>query len=164
MKQISTFLLLGLLAACYSAEPQKTGKEGSPMPAFKILLTDSITWLNTNALPMGQASVLFYFSPHCRFCKSQTTQIIENIDNLKKIHFYFISSYPIPALKTYSKEFELAKYPNIQVARDTTKEISDYFEIIGVPYLAIYGKDKKLNKSFLGGKLYSSQIKKIAEE
>jgi thiol-disulfide isomerase/thioredoxin len=164
MKSYITFVLLALLASCYSAEPQKTGKEGKPMPTFKILLTDSATWVSSNDLPTGQASVLFYFSPHCPFCKAQTRQIIENIDNLKSIHFLFISNFSIPALKAYDKEFQLAKYPNIQVGWDTTKAVSDYFEIIGVPYLAIYGKDKNLNKSFFGGKLYSSQIKKVSEE
>jgi thiol-disulfide isomerase/thioredoxin len=164
MRQISTFLLLALLVSCYSAEPQKTGKEGQPMPAFKILLTDSITWLNINQLPSGQAAVLFYFTPHCPYCRAQTKLIVENIDKMKDIHFYFISTYQIPELKAYGNEFELAKYPNIQMGSDTTKAISDYFEIVGVPYLAIYGKDKKLNKSFMGGKLYSSQIIQIAKE
>jgi thiol-disulfide isomerase/thioredoxin len=164
MKQLCTVFLLVFLAACYSSEPQKTGKEGKPMPAFKILLTDSSTWVKTNEFPDGQASVLFYFSPYCPYCKVQTKQIVENIDKLKNIHFYFISAFPISLLKAYTKEFELAKYPNIQVGMDITRAVSDYFEIIGVPYLAIYGKDKKLTKSFMGGKVYSNQIKKIAEE
>jgi uncharacterized protein (DUF1015 family) len=47
---------------------------------------------------------------------------------------------------------------------DTANVVGDYFEIVGVPYIAIYGKDKKLKKSYLGGKLYSSKIKEIAED
>lgn len=164
MKQISTCLLLTLLVACYSAEPQKTGKEGQPMPDFKFLLTDSINWFNTNQVPAGQASVLFYFTPHCPYCRAQTKQIVENIDKLKDIKFYFISNANIPSLKAYDKEFELAKHSNIQIGSDMSNAVSDYFEIIGVPYLAIYGKNKKLNKAFFGGKLYSNQIIKIAKE
>ncbi|OQP59687.1 hypothetical protein A3860_36570 [Niastella vici] len=134
------------------------------MPAFKILLTDSITWINTSTATMNQPIVLFDFSPFCPYCKKQTKEIIEDIDQLKGIQFYFISSFPISTLKTFNKQFKLAQYPNITIGMDTANTIGDYFEITGVPYMAIYGKDKKLKKSFLGGKLYSSQIKKIAEE
>jgi hypothetical protein len=39
----------------------------------------------------------------------------------------------------------------------------DYFDAPGIPYLAIYNKDKKLNQAFLG-KISGNQIKKVAEE
>jgi hypothetical protein len=41
--------------------------------------------------------------------------------------------------------------------------MGDYFEITNVPYMAIYNKDKKLNKAFRG-KIYSNQLKKAAEQ
>jgi thiol-disulfide isomerase/thioredoxin len=151
------------MASCFSATPQKTGKEGKPMPEFKLLLTDSTTWISTQATD-NRATVLFVFSPFCPYCKTQTKVIIENMDKLKDIQFYFITNFPIATLKDYNKEFQLGKYPNIIAGIDATKSVGDYFEIIGVPYMAIFGKDQKLHKSFLGGKLYSSQIKKIAEE
>lgn len=164
MKLLSLFLIIACLAGCYSSEPQKTGKEGQPIPAFNVLLTDSTTWLNTSTLPSDKPIVLFYFTPYCPYCKAQTKEIIEDIDKLKNIRFYFISSFPIPLLKEYNKDFNLSKYPNITIGMDTANAVSDYFEIVGVPYMAIYGKNRKLSKSFMGGKLYSSQIKKIAEQ
>lgn len=164
MKLCILIISIAFLAGCYSSEPQKTGKEGKPMPAFNILLTDSITWVNTSTATVNQPVVLFNFSPFCPYCKKQAREIIEDIDKLKDIQFYFISSFPISLLKAYSKELKLAQYPNIAIGMDTANAVGDYFEIAGVPYIAIYGKDKKLKKSFLGGKLYSSQIKKITEE
>lgn len=85
------------------------------------------------------------------------------MDMLKDIHFYFVSSFPLSAVKDYHKEFELAKYPNISFYLDSANYVNDYFEVPGFPFLAIYGKNKKLNKTFLG-KMYSRQLKKVAEE
>ena len=164
MKRIVYYVSIILLAGCYSSEPQKTGKEGMAMPEFKILLTDSTTWLNTQTIPTTKPSVLFYLSPYCPYCKAQTEEIIEDIDKLKDIQFYFISNFPVQELRTYKKKFELGKYPNITIGMDTNNAVADYFEITGIPYLALYGKDKKLIKTFRGGKLYSSQIKEITEE
>ncbi|WP_315815278.1 hypothetical protein [Paraflavitalea speifideaquila] len=62
-------------------------------------------------------------------------------------------------MKDFYNEYHLEKYPNIIAGIDTAFAVSDYFEISGVPYIAIYGKNKKLSKTF-EGKIYSSQIKK----
>jgi thiol-disulfide isomerase/thioredoxin len=163
MNKISFFIITICLAGCFGSEPQKTGKEGKPMPEFSMLLTDSTTWLNTNKLSTGKPTTFFYFSPFCPYCKAQTKEIIEDMDRLKNINFYFISKFPMPNLKAFQKEYQLAKYPNINIGMDTSTFVMDYFEIAYVPYLAIYNKEKKLNKAFIG-KIYSSQIKKVAEE
>jgi len=163
MKQISLFLIFALLAGCFGADPQKTGKEGKPMPEFSFLLIDSITRIYTRDIPTGKPTVFLYFSPYCPYCKAQTKMIIENMDNLKDIKFLFISSYPLPTLKDFEKEYQLAKYPNITMGMDSATTIRDYYEMTGIPYLAIYGKDKKLNHTFQG-KIYTSQLKKVAED
>ena len=163
MKQINLCIIIACMAGCYSADPQKTGKEGKPIPEFSMLLTDSTTWLNTNKLVSGKSIALFYFSPYCPYCKAQAKEIIEDIDQLKDINFYFISSFPMPAIKAFQKEYQLSRYANIITGMDTSTFVSDYFEIPGVPYIAIFNRDKKLNKTFLG-KVYSSQIKKVAQE
>jgi len=152
-----------ILAGCFGTEPEKTGKEGKPMPEFSMLLTDSTTKLYSRDFPSNKPTVFFYFSPYCPYCKAQTKKIIEDMDMLKGIQFYYISYFPLPAVKDFCKEFELAKYPNITVGLDSSYFVKDYFEIAAFPYLAIYGKNKNLNKSFVG-KIYCSQIKKVAEE
>lgn len=163
MKKLVFIGLITILAGCFGTEPQKTGKEGKMVPEFSLLLTDSINWVHSKNIPTGKPFVLFYFSPFCPYCKAQTKSITENIDNLKDIHFYYISSYPLSTIKEFSKEFDLGKYPNITVGLDSGRIVNDYFEIPAFPYLAIYGTDKKLKKTFMG-KMYSSQIRKEAEE
>jgi thiol-disulfide isomerase/thioredoxin len=154
---------MACIASCFGVSPQKTGKEGKPIPEFSLLLTDSTTWLNSRNIPTGKPIVLLYYSPYCPFCKALTQEIIEEMDELKNIQFYFISSFPMSTLKAYSKAYQLAKYPNIITGVDTSSVLHDYFDAPGIPYLAIYDKDKKLSQSFLG-KISGNQIKKVSEE
>jgi thiol-disulfide isomerase/thioredoxin len=162
MKQLGLIFTIAILAGCFGSEPQKTGKEGNAMPDFSILLTDSITWFHTRDIPTGKPIVLFYFSPYCPYCKAQAKEIVEDMDRLKDIQFYFISGYPLPTVKEFYGQYKLDKYSNITIGIDSANLISDYFEIPGIPYLAIYNRNKKLNKTFLG-KIYSSQLKKTCE-
>jgi hypothetical protein len=163
MKQISLLLFIAFLAGCFGAEPQKTGKEGKPLPEFSILLTDSTTWLHSRDIPANTPFILFVFSPYCPYCKVQTRKIIEDKDLLKNIHFYFISRYPLSAVKSYIKEFDLARQPNITVGLDSANFVGDYLEVTGFPFMAVYGKNKKLNQAFIG-KTYSRLLLKAAEE
>ncbi|MCS3800123.1 TlpA family protein disulfide reductase [Niastella sp. OAS944] len=163
MKKLSIAFVITCLVGCFGAEPQKTGMEGKPLPGFNLLLPDSSTWVNTNQAPKGKPVILYYFNPHCPYCKAQTKEIIEDMDQLKANQFYFITPYPFDEMKKFWKEYELAKYPNISTGIDTSGAMGNYFEVSGVPYLAIYGKDQKLTNTFMG-KIYSSQIKKVAEQ
>jgi thiol-disulfide isomerase/thioredoxin len=163
MKQISLIFVVAVLFGCFGADPEKTGKEGKPMPAFSMLLIDSSTWIHSQNIPIGKPTVLFYFSPYCHYCIAQTKTITENIDKLKNIQFYFISYFPLSAVKNFYQEYQLAKYPNITAGLDSSNFVNNYFEIPAFPYLAIYGNDKKLNKTFVGS-IYSSQLIKASEE
>lgn len=166
MKQLILFLAIAVLVGCFDFEDpvsEKTGMEGKPLPEFSLLLTDSTTWINTRNIPSGKPTVLFYFSPTCPYCRAQTEEMIEDMDKLKSIQFYFITSNPLAGLKNFCKEFKLEKYKNIISGVDTGYFVSDYFKIEGVPYTAIFNKNKKLNRSYLG-KIYSSQLIKAAKE
>jgi thiol-disulfide isomerase/thioredoxin len=163
MKQFILLIIIASLAACYSAEPHKTGKEGNLMPDFNLLLTDSITWIKPNQLSQTKPIALFYFSPYCPYCKAQTEELLEDMDRLKNIQFYLVSRFPMVGIKEFQKKYQLSKYPNIVTGMDTSTAMRDYFEMPGVPFWAIYHKNKKLSKSFLG-QIYTSQIIKAAEE
>lgn len=163
MKQFVLLFIVTVLAGCFGVEPQKTGLEGKPLPEFSILLSDSSTWVNTRNAPSGKSIALFYFSPYCPYCRDQTKEIIDDMDKLRDIQFYFVTSFRVQALKEFYNEFQLGKYTNIIAGVDTARFVSNYFEITGVPYMAIYGKDKTLNKTFLG-EIYSGQLKKVADE
>lgn len=163
MKTFIYVLSLALLGGCYSREPEKTGLEGKPFPAFSLLLADSTSYFNTGDIPSGKASALFYFGPQCPYSRVQMKEIVEDMDRLKDIHFYLVTSASLPAMKKFYQDYKLDQFPNVSIGRDTGRFVADYFEVPGVPYMAIYGKDKKLKKSYLG-KVYTRQILDAAKE
>jgi peroxiredoxin len=150
------------LVSCFGVVAEKTGKEGQEMPDFNILLTDN-TVLNTRNLSAGKPIVLFYISPYCPYCNKQTKDILSEMGDFSDIQFLFITSYPLEEIEKFKKGYNLSKYPNITVGVDTAHFIHDYFGAEGVPYTAVYNKNKKLNKTFLGP-LTVRQLAKVLDE
>jgi thiol-disulfide isomerase/thioredoxin len=163
MRKVGFFLLAIFLISCLEKASVKTGLEGKPLPAFNILLPDSISYFNTASIPAGKPVVLFYFSPVCPYCRAQMTEIVDDMNKLKDMQFYLVSSFPIHEIRHFYEEYKLGQYPNIVIGKDTADFVADYFEAFNVPYTAIFGKDKKLRKTFLG-KIYSRQMIAAAEE
>jgi hypothetical protein len=89
--------------------------------------------------------------------------IINNIDDLKDIRLYVITPDFFPAMKGFYEHFELNKYNNIAMGFDNTGFFRSYFQVKGVPYIAIYNKNKKLSRVFIG-KTDVAVIKDIAAE
>jgi thiol-disulfide isomerase/thioredoxin len=163
MKFTLPFIAVLLLAGCYAKNPEKTGHEGETIPSFTLLLSDSTTYFNTKNIPKGKSVVLFYFGSHCAFSQAQMKEIIEDIDKLKNLEIYAFTTDSFNDMREFGKQFSIETYPNIHLGQDYTRFFGDYFEVVGVPYIAVYGKDKTLNKAFMG-KVYSSQIRKSAED
>lgn len=151
-----------ILAGCFGASPEKTGKEGQEMPDFAILLANK-TILHTRDIAMGKPIVLFYFSPFCHFCNKLTKDILGDIEQFSDVQFLFVTSYSQDQLEEFKKSYNLAKYPNITIGVDTAHFIHNYFPANGVPYTAIYNKNKILNKTFLGS-LSTGQLAKVVDE
>ena len=163
MKSTAYIILWLFIASCYSKKPENNGLQGKPLPSFTLLLADSATHFNTSNVVAGKPSVFFYFRPHCPYSRAQMEGIIDNIRKLKNIQFYIFTTAAFPEMKKFYNDFKLDKYQNIKAGIDTSGFFEDYFKVRAVPYIAIYGKGKKLNESFLGlvsGKL----ILKVAEE
>lgn len=163
MRHFILLLIIVSLAACSGENSIKSELEGKPLPAFNILLPDSTTYFNIGNGSSGKPIVLFYLSPQCPYCRAQLTDIIEDMNKLKEVQFYLISNFPVSAIKHFSSEYKLEKYPNIVIGRDTSDVVANYFEAIYVPYTAIFGRDGKFKKAF-EGRIYSRQIKSAIED
>ncbi|MDR3714163.1 MAG: thioredoxin fold domain-containing protein [Puia sp.] len=164
MKKIILFLALASTVGCRDHKNEiKTGFEGKPLPSFNVLLMDSTTKLNTENIPSGEPVVVFYFNPYCPFCRAQTEEMLGNIKSLKNIRFYLVSNFPFEMIKKYYSDFQLNKYSNITVVQDYDAYFGNYYKAPGVPYIAIYNKEKILKKAFIG-QLGSSDIKSLSVE
>lgn len=154
---------LAFLIACFSRTPENTGLEGKSLPEFSLLLSDSTTYLNTKSIPTGRPSVFFFFSPHCPYCKSQMAGIVKDIENLKGLDIYAITSFSYGEMKAFEKGFALDQYPNIRIGRDTAAFFAQYLDVKGVPYTALYNKEKRLSRAF-SGQVSTSLLKELIAE
>ena len=142
---------------CYGVEPEKTGLEGKPIPSFEILLPDSSTYIDTKSIQTDKPVVLFYYGPYCPYSRAQMQEMIENISIMKKIQFILITNAPFSDMKKFCAHYGIDKYKNITAGIDYNNFLGDYYKITGVPFTAIYDKNKKLISAFTG-KIFVKQI------
>lgn len=160
-KQLFLLALLSSYIGCLERQPLKTGLEGRALPTFKLLLPDSTTFFNPADVPEGSPVVLFYFSPRCPYCHAQMEDIINNISSLQNIQFYLLTSFPFEQWGDFSQQYGLNRYPNLVVGYDYNHFFEKYFKTTVVPYLAIYGANRRL-KEVYEGKVNVKRIKNSA--
>jgi hypothetical protein len=163
MKKTMIVILLAALSGCYQNKAAKSDLEGKAMPSFNLLLKDSVTNLNTSAIPVGKPAVLVYIGTHCPYSRAEIQDIVDNMTELKDLHLYIFTADNFQAMKSFSAHYQLDKYPNVTIGRDTGNVFGKYISAMGVPYTAIYTKDKKLLKLF-PGTIKASLIKETAME
>lgn len=151
MKKILTVLLFAGISGCFNRQPAlPTGLEGKPIPSFDLLLSDSTTHFNTNTIPTGKPVVFFFFQPWCPYCKAQTEAMLKHIQSVKNIHFYMLTTSSYSQFKQFCDRFELNKYQNITAGIDESWFFATYFQAKGVPYQAIYDRNRRLKRVLIG--------------
>jgi thioredoxin-related protein len=164
MKSLLYLLLISILSGCFGKKPTlDTGHEGKLIPSIDLLLLDSTTHVNIQTAQSNKPIVLFYFSPHCPYCRALTTNIIAQNKKLQGIQFYMLSSYPLQEINKYNTTFKLKEHNNITIGQDVQRYFENYYKAPGYPCIAIYGKDKKL-KQVLMGSISPDIIKDLAFE
>lgn len=151
MKHISLILSLFAILSCNNTHTKMiSGLEGEPLPSFNMLLPDSTTHLNSENIPRGKPFVLFYFSPHCPYCRAMTEKLKDEMKTVKGVGFYFIAAAPLNQIRKYDQQYGLSKFKNITMAQVTDTSFSKYYQIQSVPYLAVYNNQKQLNEVLIG--------------
>jgi protein-disulfide isomerase len=150
MKTISLLMLVIYLSGCAGGSSEKKVPEGTLLPSFNILLTDSNSKFNADSIPVGKPIVLFFFSPACPYCRAQTEEIVQNMPSFENAKIYIITNFPFPDLMKYYNRYQLKNYRNITVGQDYTSYFIHYFKPSGVPYMAVYTKNKQLKQTFTG--------------
>jgi thioredoxin-related protein len=152
MKLLLLIVGLTTIMSCTRQSPaQKAESQENLLPEFDILLTDTITKINTAKIPEGKPIVLFFFGPDCPHCEALTKDIIAHIDSLKDIRFFLLSIAGFHEIKAYETHLQLNKYSNITVGQDYSNYLLSYYKAPGVPFLVVYDKNKKLKQTIVGG-------------
>ena len=136
---------------CIGIVRYSNGQNFTPPPAipsYKILKGDSI-YTTSADLNKHKPLMIIYFMPDCSHCQHLMYELKPVMKELKHIQIVMISAsrteYPyLKLLKTFSRDYDLAKYPNVTVGTEyPTYKVQQYYHVATTPFIAIYDKSGK---------------------
>ena len=130
--------------------PQPPYKRFPAVPAFRLLLSDSATWVTKYDLPARKPVLLVVFSPDCEHCKHETEEILKRIDDFKKITIVMATPMQLDKMKAFGNQFGLQRFSNIILGRDTNFMLPVFYNMRNFPFLAFYDKKGALIDAFEG--------------
>lgn len=125
-------------------------KDSLHIPAFTVLQTDS-SFTNDKKIPNGKPVVIIYFSPECGHCQLTAQEFGEKMKDMRNIFFVWVSYYPLPEIKEFSKKFNLQQFTNIIIGRDQNYTIPSYYRVKFTPFMAVYNKEHHLIQTYQQG-------------
>ena len=163
MKRIFV-LLLSLVTGivCFSQTDSTTlppYKKTRSVPAFDLLLTDSVSHYSKSDLPAGTPVLIVLFDPNCDHCKHETEEILKHIDSLQNIEIVMATNADFADLKKFYDHYDLAKFKNVKAGVEPKYYLATFFAIHNLPYLAMYNGHGVLLKTLEGGMKVENIVK-----
>jgi thioredoxin-related protein len=118
------------------------------VPPISLLQVDS-SLLTKDKLKRDPV-IIMYFSPSCDHCQHQIGDMLKRIDEFKNTQLVLATYQPFEEMVEFCKTYELAKYSNIKVGRDTKFVLPPFYHIQSLPYLALYNKKGNLVTTWQG--------------
>lgn len=141
--------LLTILSPWFSslAQVQPGIAEKNTIPSFRLQDPDGSFFLSNDSTP-AKFILLAFFSPDCGHCIEMTEDLVKRADSLTNTRVILVAYKPLDELQRFIDRFELRRFPGIKVGRDLSYAMVPYFQIAYTPFLAIYGADKKLIRTW----------------
>ncbi|HKO80526.1 MAG TPA: thioredoxin fold domain-containing protein [Chitinophagaceae bacterium] len=160
-----SYLLILLLSFYFIGYTQADSTEAPykrfpAIPPFKLLLTDSNTYVTKDDLEKKKPVMIMLFSPDCEHCKHETEDIIRNMNAFKKIQIVMATTLPFDKMVDFYNKYDLKRFDNIVVGRDVSYFFPVFYNIRNLPFLAFYDKKKELISVFSG----ALPVEKVIEE
>jgi thiol-disulfide isomerase/thioredoxin len=160
------FFLLLVVNVCVAGNsqtdsiPEPPYKRFPTVPPFKILLTDSSTYLTKDDLEKKKSVMIMLFSPDCDHCNHETEDIIKNIAAFKKVQIVMATMLPFNKMIDFYNKHDLKRFDNIIVGKDVSFFFPVFYNVHNLPFLAFYNKKKELISVFSG----ALPVEKVIEE
>lgn len=144
-----------LLALLFSAQAFSQADTSAPfrrfpvIPPFDLLRIDS-SHLTKEDIAKKQKTLIMFFSPDCPHCQHQTEEMIAGMDSLQDVQIVMATYQPFEEMVGFYQKYEVAKYPNIKMGRDTKFFLPPYYRMKNLPFLALYDKKGNLITTFEG--------------
>ena len=98
----------------------------------------------------NQATIIMYFSPTCEHCKHQMTDMLTRKKELSKYQIILATYQPEEEMAGFQTLYQLQKYPNIRMGRDSKFLLPPFYRIKNLPFVALYTKKGELITTFDG--------------
>lgn len=142
---VPVLLTLTTVAQSDTAYPYK---RFPTIPPISLLQADSS--ILTKAQLKKDPVIVMFFSPSCDHCQHQIKDMLKRMDEFKQTQFVLATYQPFEEMVQFIKEYEIARYPNIKVGRDTKFTLPPFYHIQSLPYLALYNKKGNLVNTWQG--------------
>jgi len=128
-----------------------TYTKGTEMPAFKVRQLDSNTIFNTYDIPKGKPTMLMLFMPDCEHCQKQVERMLAGMDSISNVQIYLFSPVPVFKIKEFYEKYHLGNHKNIAlVGQEYQFFFASFYHASSVPFIAVYNRNKKLQRLFQG--------------
>lgn len=131
------------------------------IPTFEIFTAPDSTSFTRNDLKKNKATVFFIFSPDCDHCQHETKELQKNIAQFKNAQILMITYLPYEDMIQFYKDYDIASYPQITMARDTKFFFPVFFKVRNLPSIFVYDKKGNLKKSFEGSVKMMDIVKEL---
>ena len=120
------------------------------VPQFTVYKAPDSTAFTRDDLSKRKSTVFFIFSPDCGHCQHETEMMTREIQKFKNTQIVMITYLPYEEMIKFYKVYNIAKYPQITMARDTKFFFPIYFKVQNLPSIFVYDKKGNFKKSFEG--------------
>jgi len=160
--------LLAVLLACFlsyfvyaqkdSIDMNAPFRKNPGIPSFDLLKTDSSNHLTKADINAKRKTIIMFFSPECTHCQHQTEDMLAAIDSLKDIQIIMATYQPFEEMVAFNKKYNLEKYSNIKLGRDTKYFFPPFYQMKSLPHLALYNERGNYITSFEGNQKISTLL------
>lgn len=157
-KNTRRYSLLLIAISVYSVIQAQTPPPDTPaylrtrqIPAFTILLPDSISYFYSHQLKKNMTTVMIWFNPDCEHCQTETKGITDSMSLFRSVQFVFATYAPLHEIKKFYTDYGLNRFDNIIMGRDEKYFLPTFYKFRYTPFVAVYSKEGGLNKVFEGG-------------
>ena len=150
MKKLLYLLPLVLLLSCHSGKRGGANHSIAKLPAVQVLSLDSSKMINIKEFSSGAPVVLIYFSTTCPHCRAEINMLVKNIQALKGVQIYMITSSPGADLQAFNTRNNLGEFKNIMVGNDYDSSFFKLFKPDVIPFIAVYNRKEQLKKIYIG--------------
>ncbi len=154
------FLLTGIKGISQTNDEEPVYLRFPTIPTFTVYKAPDSTEFSRENLQKKKPVLFIIFSPDCEHCQHETEELIANIDKFRNTQIVMVTYLPYDEMIAFYKNYKIANYPQITMARDTKFFFPVFFKVKNLPSIFLYDKKGDFKKAFEG----SVKIDSIAAE